>query len=95
MWIVVLSAVAAPAAAFECSGEEVGYFATFETQPGQEDAFEGVAARLTETVRDLEADAVFYAPYRGEQTGTYHFVERYRSAAARDAHTRQAHHRQW
>lgn len=72
--------------AFECSSEEVGYFATFKVEQGREEAFESLVIDLTDKVRALEPGAVFYAPYRGEEPGVYHFMERYENEAARRAH---------
>lgn len=77
---------AATARAFECSADEVGYFATFKVQPGLEAEFEEQVVALTGQVRELEPGAVFYAPYRGSEAGVYHFMERYRDEPARSAH---------
>jgi quinol monooxygenase YgiN len=77
---------AATAQAFECSADEVGYFATFKVQPGREAEFEEQVLTLTDKVRELEPGAVFYAPYRGSEAGVYHFMERYQDEPARSAH---------
>lgn len=74
--------------AFECSGEEVGYFATFKVEEGREADFEALVLDLTDRVLALEPGAVFYAPYRGPEPGVYHFMERYENEAARKNHAR-------
>lgn len=76
------------AAAFECSKDEVGYFATFKVKPGHEAEFEEQVLKLTDQVRALEPGAVFYAPYRGAEAGVYHFMERYEDEAARASHAK-------
>ena len=74
--------------AFECSSDEVGYFATFKVQEGKEPQFESLILDLTAKVRELEPGAVFYAPYRGSEPGVYHFMERYEDERARGAHAK-------
>ncbi len=86
-FVVFASALSASGAhAFECSSEEVGYFATFKVEEGNEERFESLVIDLTDKVRALEPGAVFYAPYRGEEPGVYHFMERYEDEAARRDH---------
>lgn len=89
-WILLTATLAAlPAHAFDCASGEVGYIATFEVEQGKEAEFEALVVELTDQVRALEPGVVFYAPYRDQQNpGVYHFMERYRDAAARDAHAK-------
>lgn len=86
--LVAVLCCATSAQAFECSSDEVGYFATFKVKEGNEEAFEAHVTELTDKVRELEPGAVFYAPYRGSEPGVYHFMERYENEAARDAHAK-------
>lgn len=84
--LILAGMLCGQANAFECSGDEVGYFATFKVREGSEGQFEALAAALTDEVRAREPGVVFYAPYRGEDPGVYYFMERYETEAARDAH---------
>jgi quinol monooxygenase YgiN len=86
--LLLVVAGTSAAQAFECSSDEVGYFATFKVKPGSEAAYEALVLELTEKVRALEPGAVFYAPYRGAEAGVYHFMERYQNEAARQAHAK-------
>jgi len=88
LWMLAGLLAGTPAWAFECSETEVGYIATFKVQEGKEAEFEKLAADLTDKVRAREPGVVFYAPYRDEEAGVYHFMERYEDAAAREAHAK-------
>lgn len=88
LWVLAGLLAGAPAWAFECADDEVGYIATFKVKEGKEAEFEELVVKLTDKVRTSEPGVVFYAPYRDEEAGVYHFMERYEDAAAREAHAK-------
>lgn len=67
----------------EC--EEVGYIATFEVKPGNEQAFEQAIVAVADKVVEVEDGVVLYAPFRGE-SGRYFMMERYKNLQAREVH---------
>ncbi len=88
LWLLAGLLAGSPAWAFECSDDEVGYIATFKVTEGKAAEFEELVVDLTGKVRAREPGVVFYAPYRDEEAGVYHFMERYEDAAAREAHAK-------
>jgi quinol monooxygenase YgiN len=67
--------------------DEVGYVATFEVKPGNEQAFEQAIVALAGKVVEMEEGVLLYAPFRGEN-GRYFMMERYKNLQAREAHAK-------
>lgn len=66
---------------------EVGYLATFEVRPGEEQAFERAIVKVAAKVMEVEEGTILYVPYRGDN-GKYYMLERYTDLAARQAHAK-------
>ena len=89
MFVVSVVAAAAIAAAgtVHAACDEVGYIATFEVKPGNEQAFEQAIVAVADKVVEVEDGVVLYAPFRGEN-GRYYMMERYKNLQAREAHAK-------
>ena len=68
-----------------CNSYEVGYVASFKAKAGSEAAFEAALSDLAAAVVRMEPGVILYAPYKGVD-GQYFMMERYKDAAAREAH---------
>ena len=67
--------------------DEVGFIATFEVEPGKEQAFEEAIVAVANKVVEVEPGVLLYAPFRGEN-GRYFMMERYKDLQAREEHAK-------
>ena len=67
--------------------------ATLKAKPGEEAAFEAAAGELAAAVNANEPGCLLYQLCKGEEAGTYVFVERYKDAEAVEAHRKSDHFR--
>lgn len=67
--------------------------AQIKVKPGSESQFEELAKQMAEASRQEEG-CLEYGLWRMEETGQYAFVERYKDAAAVEAHRKSDHFRQ-
>lgn len=71
----------------------LGIIATLNVKPGLEAEFERLAGELVQKVIGSEQGCQYFALFRGESAGVYHFVERYADSAALDSHRAMDHSR--
>jgi quinol monooxygenase YgiN len=71
----------------------LGIVATVNVKSGLEAEFEQLAGELVQQVNAAEPGCEYFALFRGEGTGVYHFVERYADQAALDRHRATNHYR--
>lgn len=64
----------------------LGIVATLNVKVGLESEFERIAGELVQKVTGGEPRCQYFALFRGESIGVYHFVERYADSAALDYH---------
>jgi quinol monooxygenase YgiN len=69
----------------------LGIVATLNVKTGLEAEFERLAGELVQKVIGTEPGCQYFALFRGESAGVYHFVERYADSAALDFHRATVH----